>query len=182
MTKKISIAFAAAAILALPALANVSSGPAVGEKITPFHPTHVTGPDAGTTTCPPCKYGNTPAVQVWVNGDDTANVLKIAGKLNEVAKKDEDFKAFIIFVVDPAKKAKMETTLKDAAKSTGYNAIAMAWVPNNSEYLKAYKIDKAAKNTVLVYKDRKVTHNWVNMVANETGVKNLTAAIQQITK
>lgn len=29
------------------------SGLGVGERVTPFHPTHVGGPDKGTDTCPP---------------------------------------------------------------------------------------------------------------------------------
>lgn len=51
---------AALALLAFPLLAcdepaviDGESGLGVGEKVTPFHPYHVSGPDKGTDTCPP---------------------------------------------------------------------------------------------------------------------------------
>lgn len=40
-------------LCALPAwAAPLQSGPEVGGNTPPFHPTHVTGPDAGTDVCP----------------------------------------------------------------------------------------------------------------------------------
>lgn len=39
--------------LGLPVMANtVESGLAVGERTPAYNPQHVTGPDAGTDTCP----------------------------------------------------------------------------------------------------------------------------------
>lgn len=32
--------------------AQPASGPAIGDGLPAFHPQHVTGPDAGTDTCP----------------------------------------------------------------------------------------------------------------------------------
>jgi hypothetical protein len=32
--------------------AQPQSGPAIGDRLPAFHPQHVTGPDAGTDTCP----------------------------------------------------------------------------------------------------------------------------------
>ncbi|MGI8923843.1 MAG: hypothetical protein ACR2HJ_07360 [Fimbriimonadales bacterium] len=43
----------------------------------------MSGPDKGTKNCPPCTYGNRPAVQVWVNGDDMKIVNSIAKLLHE---------------------------------------------------------------------------------------------------
>ena len=39
-------------LLAAPALAQVDSGLDVGVTAPPYHPTHVTGPDAGSDVCP----------------------------------------------------------------------------------------------------------------------------------
>jgi hypothetical protein len=36
----------------LPALADTPSGLSAGETTPPYHPTHTTGPDAGSTVCP----------------------------------------------------------------------------------------------------------------------------------
>ncbi len=43
-----------AAALAVPAIASLAdSGLNVGDAVTPFHPTHIAGPDKGTNACPP---------------------------------------------------------------------------------------------------------------------------------
>jgi hypothetical protein len=46
--------FACAALVAsmLPALARPNSGLAIGDKTPAHNPQHITGPDAGTHTCP----------------------------------------------------------------------------------------------------------------------------------
>ncbi|MFW5697134.1 MAG: hypothetical protein ACOCX1_01075 [Fimbriimonadaceae bacterium] len=171
----------AAAALAIPAFASsATSGLAAGEIVTPFHPTHVTGPDAGTNTCPPCKYGNSPMVQVWVNGDSMENIGAIAGTLNKMAKENKDFKAFVIFLTDDV--AATEAKLKKVAKDTGFNDIAMAYVPKDSDYLQQYKIntDPEVKNTVLVYRDRKVTKNFTNVTKEQEHQFKLTAAINAV--
>lgn len=39
-------------LLCAPAMAQVESGLAVGADTPPYHPVHVTGPDAGSKVCP----------------------------------------------------------------------------------------------------------------------------------
>lgn len=39
--------------MAMAMAAEVESGLAVGKMVPPFHPNHVSGPDKGTTNCPP---------------------------------------------------------------------------------------------------------------------------------
>ncbi|MBN9415381.1 MAG: hypothetical protein J0I12_08060 [Candidatus Eremiobacteraeota bacterium] len=40
------------AVVAVASWAVPKSGPAIGDKLPAHHPQHVTGPDAGTDTCP----------------------------------------------------------------------------------------------------------------------------------
>ncbi|MCW5935794.1 MAG: hypothetical protein KIT11_00615 [Fimbriimonadaceae bacterium] len=184
MSSKLILGAVAIAALALPAFAlfsrEVTSGPEIGETVTPFHPQHVTGPDGGTDNCPPCTYGNLPAVQVWLNGDSDDNVAAIAGLLNGAVKSpDSKLKVFVIFLNEPGQEAEMATSIQKLADKTGYKDIDMAYVPKDSEYVKDYKIDLKAKNTVFVYKNRKVTAKWVDMNASQKAEK-LTAAIKAV--
>src|SRR5687767_5048736 len=103
MSKKMLSIFAAASVLALPALAlSPESGLKVGETVSPFNPTHVTGPLKGTTKCPPCTFGARPQVQVWMNGDDTKNLVYITRMLDREVKAREasELKAFVIVLTD----------------------------------------------------------------------------------
>ena len=173
--------FGAIAVAAI-AFPGINSGLSVGESVTPFHPSHVTGPDKGTDTCPPCKYGARPAVQVWVNGDSTENVAKLASILNKAAGKNENFKGFVIFVTD--NKDQTAGTVKSIASHHGFESIGMAVIEPKNEAINNYKInlDKDVKNTVIVYKNKKVMAKFVNLEANDKGLNELNGAIAGVTK
>jgi|DewCreStandDraft_4_1066084.scaffolds.fasta_scaffold201573_2 hypothetical protein len=173
-----------AALFAALTLSGVSaeSGLAIGEMVTPFHPAHITGPNKGTTACPPCTYGNRPQVQVWVNGDSLENIAKIAGVLDKTATSNKEFKGFVIFV--SGDKPATEKAIVQANEKLGYDAIAMAILAPGDSAVKNYKVnlDAEVKNTVFVYKDKKVTAKFVNLEANDKGLGQLKEAIAKITQ
>lgn len=182
ITKLIGAAIVAAGVYTF---AGPDSGLAVGESVTPFHPTHVTGPDKGTDTCPPCKYGNRPAVQVWVNGDSERNVTKIARKLNEwvASNKEAELKGFVIFLVDePNQKA--EQMIRDLAQANSLGNIGMAWLKKTDDAVKNYKVNLSGdvKNTIFVYKNKKVVQKFVNLEATEEGLNNFGQAVMTAVK
>ncbi|MDK3158862.1 hypothetical protein QPK87_20100 [Kamptonema cortianum] len=171
------------ATLALPALAMApESGLKVGESVTPFHPQHIAGPDKGTDTCPPCKYGNRPAVQVWVNGDANENVAAIANTLSaRVANSKAELKGFVINLTRCDACVKATDTIAEMVKSKN---IGIAHLSSQDEAVTNYKVSTEAdvKNTVFVYKNRKVAAKFVNLKADAAGLKALNAAIDGIEK
>ncbi len=180
--KKIALGILAASILAIPVVANrsVESGLNIGETLSAFHPTHIAGPDKGTDTCPPCKYGNRPAVQVWVNEDSPENVLAIANNLQaKVASSKNEFKAFIINVTccDVCTKA-----AENLAKNVKGNELGITVLDPKNSAVKQYKVnlDKEVKNTVFVYKNRKVVAKFINLKADREGLNALNEAITKI--
>lgn len=177
------VALSAFAALALPALAGgLKSGLEVGESVTPFHPKHVSGPDAGTDTCPPCKYGSRPAVQVWVNNDTDANVLGTAKALSGMVKNSKaDLKAFVIKL--SSCDACVEAT-KGWADKAKLDNIAMAYLPVKDKAVTNYKVntDAEIKNTVFVYRNKQVVAKFVNFEANDAGLKALSAAVMKAEK
>lgn len=176
MVKKVLISLVAAALAAF-AFASIKSGLEVGEMVTPFHPKHLSGPDKGTDTCPPCKYGARPAVQVWNNGDAGENISKIAKVLNgEVADSKAEFKAFVINLVSTPD---CEQAAKDMAAKLPYQNIAITILPADNSAVKNYKVNVSpeVKNTVFVYRNKKVVAKFVNFQATDKGVEELRAAI-----
>ncbi|MCW5942705.1 MAG: hypothetical protein KIS66_10765 [Fimbriimonadaceae bacterium] len=175
-----------AGVLVLPAFALApTSGLKVGETVTPFHPTHVSGPLKGTDSCPPCTYGQLPQVQVWVNGDDHANVAAVATALEGAVKanKSKKLQAFVIVLTDAANKAKTAKMISDWSASAGATNIHMAYLLKTDEAVGAYKVNTSAdvKNTIMVYKNREITNTFVNLHADKTGLGQLNAAIAKIT-
>lgn len=171
------LGLAALSVAAYAALAK--SGLEVGETVTPFHPTHFSGPDKGTDTCPPCKYGNRPAVMVWVNTDDTENITRLSRALSTGVNNNEDLKAFMIFM---ANCEMCVESFQQIGKETRYTNIGMAHVMKTDAAVKNYKIntDSSVKNTVLVYKNRQVVEKFVNFEATPENVQKLNAAIAKV--
>ncbi len=177
-------ALAATALIATAVFAAPGSGLKVGESVTPFHPKHLAGPLAGTTNCFPCTFQNRPQVQVWVNGDNKANVVALAKTLSAEMKEHskQEFKALVVVLTAPSKMAQAEAMVKEAAKTAGTEGVAMAVLASNSEAVKAYSVntDASVKNTVFVYKNWKVESKFVNLRSADAA--KLVAAIDGITK
>ena len=167
--------------LAILAMRPLESGLKLGEFIPAYEPTHVAGPDSGTKTCPICKYGDLPAVQVWVNGDSDANIRAISNRLeSKVASSKHQLKAFIVVMTDPAHGV-TESSVK--AKWGGHSKrVAFAYIPKDSEAAKNYEINTSSevKNTVFVYKGMKLKTKFVNLNAEGEQLQAFTKAVSQI--
>ncbi len=125
-----------------------------------------------------------PQIQVWINNDDDKNVEKLVKTLNEavLANKAKNLKAFFIFVTDKGKS--FEPKLLKVEAATGAHDLALAYVPPKHDGVAAYKVnlDSGVKNTVMLYRKRKVTAKFVNLAADEKGLKELSAAVTELTK
>ncbi len=189
MKKWLGLALLVACVL--PAYAALKSGLAVGEAVTPFKPTHVAGPDKGSTTCPPCKYGNRPAVQVWFNNEDPKVVDDVIVALNRAttAHKAKELKTFAIFLsgkdiskLDDDDAVKLGYPLK-CCPNCNCGKVGVAFLSSKDPAVAKYKVslDKSVKNTVVVYKDKKVVANFVNLKTKED-LSKLNAAIAKAAK
>ncbi|MFM9873498.1 MAG: hypothetical protein ACKVQS_08555 [Fimbriimonadaceae bacterium] len=173
----------AIAALALPALASApESGLNVGEMVSAFHPTHVAGPLKGTDGCPPCTYGNRPMVQVWHNHDSEENLEAVVKYLDgKVANSKHEFKAFTIRVTFCDKCVAEDT---EFAKQFGDTKVGIAHISSTDQAIADYKysLKDDVKNTIFVYKNRKVAAKFVNFKADKAGLKALDAAIAGVDK
>ena len=177
-------------ILAVPFLATATSsrpksGLPVGQAVSAFTPTHVTGPDAGTNTCPVCKYGIVPAEQVWVTGDSLEHVGQIARALESSIQRvgPAKLKAFIIFVKPKNESSKtLSTELKSVAAKNNLSNVGLLYVDGPGALpIRAYRINTSGevKNTVMVYHQLHVDANFSNFVPDKVSLGGLDGAISK---
>lgn len=188
MRNRIFLTALVAAVVALPVFAfNNNSGLQPGETVIPFHPDHISGPLAGTTNCFPCTYGNRPAVQAWVHGEDTKVVAKLIHELQEniESNKDKEFKGMLVMVLDSeGQKAKAKTELASMIKEAKCADVAVALLTKDNPAVKDYKINLSSevKNTVFFYKNRKIKDTIVNMKLSEAGCSGMCEKVATLLK
>lgn len=184
MNKPLVLTSVAAAAVAAYALSPVTSGLKPGERVTPFHPTHVVGPLANSTGCFPCTFQNRPQVQVWVNGEKHENISAFAQTLSRamVDHKGSDFKALIVVVEKEAKHKELAKMIKSTSAKLGVNNVGVALIDPSDDAVSNYKINLSSevKNTVFVYKDWKVAKSFVNLKADKAGLADLNSAISSV--
>jgi len=125
-----------------------------------------------------------PQIQVWINNDNSANIEKLVKTLNDavVANKGKSLKAFFIFVDATGKK--IEPRLAEIAKKTNSQDVALAYLSPKDYAVNAYKVnlDPSVKNTIMLYRNKRVTETKVNLVADEKGLADLKSAIKNLVK
>jgi hypothetical protein len=139
--------------------ADVASGLPVGEFVPAWNPIHVAGPDKGTNTCPICTYLERPMVQVFIK--DGPQAAAFAEKVEQLvaAHEKKDFKGFVIVTDGTADKlTRLGTDCKITKSALCYPDPASKKVD-----LDKYHINPAAQNTIVVYRDYKVTATFVNL-------------------
>jgi hypothetical protein len=167
---------------------QVDSGVPTGGMLLSFRPRHVSGPDKGKCVCPICQYPTNPAVQVWVNGDDESNVAAIATTLDKAcaASHDKKLKAFVVYVNATHETNKtLDKRLEEMAATSKMKNVALTYVTSADMMAvrdNEINVDPRVKNTVFVYKARKVSTKFVNLVADKPGLEALETAVTQIVK
>lgn len=180
------IAFAGALVVAAAAFAGTNSGLSKGERVSPFHPSHIMGPLANTSNCFPCTFQNRPQVQIWVNGESAENVKGFAKVLDgQMAKfKNKEFKAMIVVLTKPGNEANAKKETAMMLKPLNLKNVDVSILATNDEAVENYKINTAStvKNTIFAYKNWEVQDKWVNVNADAKGVSALTSAVENLVK
>lgn len=149
-----------------------NSGLLVGTECPAFEPRHAWGADRGTRACPMCKYGyRTSGVLAWFGEDDWEAMAALARALEgEIGRRGGGFRAFFVFT-NPKKQPAAEVTrrLEAFARANGLQNVAVLHVPSPDDKPSSflYGINPRAKNTVLVYRQRRVAGKFVNWVPTQ---------------
>lgn len=123
-------------------------------------------------------------MQVWINDDDSTSLAAIAKALSATVKANEakQLRAFIIVLTDKDKAEKTASSLEKVAKDLNVSNIGIAYLARDDGGVRGYKIntDASVKNTILVYKNKRVTTKFVNLVADKAGLKQLETGISSL--
>ena len=155
-------------------------GLGVGSKCPAFDPTHVTGLDAGTKTCPMCKYGvRTEGLLVWLNEDLQKSEKLLKFLENEyLTAGNGDRKVFVMYMNPDGKTdADLKKSLGTLAEKLKLKNIALTFVPSptDDETSRVYCLNPRNKNTIFAYRKRVVVSRIENFEANDESLKKLVA-------
>ena len=164
----------------------LQSGLAVGADAPAFDPWHVAGPDKGTHACPMCKYGKGQGVLAWANTQSADELVTLLTRLEkEMRDRGESrLRAFVIYMnPDRLPRPEVEKRLADIASSAHVERVALAWVPSPTDDATAalYHInpDPDVRNTMVVYRQRRVVEKFVNLPMTPAGLDRLLAAVEK---
>jgi hypothetical protein len=158
---KIGLLIAAAGMVAASAFAAVESGLKPGTPTSAFQVVDVTGPHKGQQLCYRCSYGAAPVIAAFLNGD----VMKSAGLVSNIqklveARQQKGLKTFVVYMGGPDQKGSIEKVA-----SEHHITIPLVFLPQgtSADDVAAYRISSQAKNTVLLWKQGTVRHNFVDV-------------------
>src|SRR5687767_11217045 len=108
MLKRTGIAFVAASLVAVSALA-LDSGLKPGAQVPAFDVVDVSGPNKGKQLCYRCSYGGSPVVAAFIKGD-APEAGRLVTELQALTDKhkDQKLRSFVVFMGGPELKGSIE--------------------------------------------------------------------------
>jgi len=165
----------------------VPSGKNIGEDISSFTPYHAYGPDAGTKTCPICKYGWYHGVLYFVgNKPDWHEVKEWLVFLDkESVRREKYLKVYFVYGNETNyNKNKRIQKLENLGTELALRKVALTFVPSFTDkkseiYLN--NINPDVKNTFLIYKRSTIIDTYVNLAPNEETFKKIRNRLDETT-
>jgi protocatechuate 3,4-dioxygenase beta subunit len=131
-----------------------------------------------------CKYGTGQGVMVWFNHANLDHMSEFVQTLErEMELRDEkNLRVFFIYM-NPFYDRNISTTeigiigrkIREWCEKQNLQKVAITWIPSPVDANTAglYKINPEAKNTVFVYKQRRVTAKWVNIEYDSNSLQTI---------
>ncbi len=162
---------------------RISSGLAIGANCPAFDPVHLSGADSGKIACPMCKYGYGQGIMLWFNHANLDQMSEFLKTLENEMKirSEKNLRVFLVYMNpfynqnSQQREDVIGRNIRNWCNEAGLKRVAMLWVPSPTDPKTCglYKINPDAKNTVFVYKKRKVTAKWVNIEYNDESLKTI---------
>jgi hypothetical protein len=165
--------------LVSPALADVDSGPTVGEKIPPLKVLHVVGDNEGNEADATGDRAEKPTIFLFVRTDRwTRPVARTIKLLDEKANKEsEDVRLFAVWLTDDKEKTK--EYLPRAQQSLRLERTALLLHPDLNTGPEHWGINSDADLTVVVTANKKVAARFGFVSPNEKVVEDLLKALKK---
>lgn len=168
-------------------LPKMNSGLEIGTPCPAFDPFHLSGADKGKKVCPMCKYGYGQGIMVWFNHANLDHMTEFVKSLETEMKSrgEKELRVFFVYMnpfyknsADPDYEI-IGRKLKQWCEKQNLQKVAMTWIPSPLDEKTAgvYNINPDAKNTIFVYKSRRVAAKWVNVEYDRETLKNILNAL-----
>jgi protocatechuate 3,4-dioxygenase beta subunit len=174
-----------ALILACVLAAPLDSGLRIGEESPAFDPQHAWGPDKGSHACPMCKYGRIQGVLYWVAADPASDEVRTMATFLEresARRGGKRFKAYLIYT-NPGRAPlpEVDSKLASLGRELGLRHVAVTYVPSptDRETAALNRINPGTRNTIIVYRQRRVMDKFVNFEPTDENLERLSAAVNR---
>jgi protocatechuate 3,4-dioxygenase beta subunit len=169
-------------------LPELTSGLIVGSPCPVFDPLHLSGADKGKKVCPMCKYGYGQGIMIWFNHANLDHMSEFIKTLEAEMRKqgEKNLRVFLIYMnplyqqnATDTEHKMMERKIKEWCEEQQLEKVAMTLIPSpvDEETAGVYQINPAAKNTIFVYKGRRITAKWVNVEYDQQILKTILSTL-----
>jgi protocatechuate 3,4-dioxygenase, beta subunit len=162
-----------------------SSGLNIGEDQPSFIPFHAFGPDAGTRTCPVCKYGRYHGIIYFVGNHPNWQAIKSWLFFLEQESNTRSQYLKVYFVYGNANNY-TTTTRKSELEKLGNELrlknTALTFVPAMTDAeseVHLNRINPEADNTFIIYKHRTIVEKFVNLSPSPANFKTIAMALDK---
>jgi hypothetical protein len=154
---------------------KAKSGCPVGGQVSPFEVHDVTGPNKGKEVCYVCQNGARPVVLIFSRQVDKG-VASLVKAVDEAHKGKKNAGAFLV-LLEKDQRAGEEKLAKLQAETGASIPLTVNKAGEKSP--EGYSVNADVKNTILVYKDRKVVNNFALDSITEKDVKEIVEAAKK---
>ncbi len=169
-------------------LPKLTSGLEVGSPCPAFDPLHLSGADKGKKVCPMCKYGYGKGIMIWFNHANLDHMSVFIKSLEAEMRKrgEKNLRVFLVYMNPFYQENTTDTEhqiigrkIKKWCEEQQLEKVAMTWIPSpvDEETAGVYQINPAAKNTIFIYKSRRVTAKWVNVEYDGQTLKHILSTL-----
>ena len=153
---------------------KIESGLSIGEDQPSFIPYHAYGPDAGTRTCPVCKYGRYHGIVMFVGNHPNWKQIE---KWLEFLEKQSHFrqqylKAYFVYGDNQKYNEQIRREqLVALGKKLNIKYTALTFVPSwNDKETEAYlnQINPMVHSTMIVYKHYTIVNKFIDLSPDES--------------
>ena len=154
---------------------QIKSGCPVGEGVNPFEVLDVTGPNKGKTLCYVCQNGARPVTLIFTRevNKELAGLVKAVDAVHKDQKKAGAF----VVLLEKDEKAGREKLAKLAAETGASIPLTVNKLGEKSP--DGYGLSPDVKNTILIYKERKVVSNFALNAISEKDIKAIADAAKK---
>lgn len=161
------------------------SGRNIGEDQPSFMPYHAFGADKGTTACPVCKYGRYQGMVLFLGPAAGGDTMKrwLVFLETESRKRQPYLKTYLVYANPTGyDKNTREAELENLGRDLNISYTALTFVPSFADTVSEVHLNRIhpdAQSTLIIYRHRTIVEKFINLVPDEAGFRQVSAALDR---